>query len=119
MKLITKEQERRLLANGSFNALRTNQGKEPKDFRPVVKLFCPWGAATWLLTELDPEDPDLAFGLCDLGQGFPELGSVRLSEISEVRGPGGLTIERDRHFQACKSILAYADDARRSRRISA
>jgi len=119
MKLITKHQELRLLANGGYNALRTNQGKEPKDFRPVVKLFCPWGDATWLLTELDPEDPDLAFGLCDLGQGFPELGSVRLSELAELQGPGGLTIERDLHFQARKTILAYADDARRSQRISA
>ena len=119
MKLITKEQERKLLANGRVNVLLSNQGKEPKDFRPVVKLFCPWGDATWLITELDPEDPDLAFGLCDLGQGFPELGGVRLSEISGVRGPGGLTIERDRHFQARKCIQAYADDARRFRRISA
>ena len=119
MKLLTKELEQKLLANGRVNANLSNQGKETKDFRPVVKLFCPWGDATWLLTELDPEDPDLAFGLCDLGQGFPELGSVSLSEIAELRGPGGLTIERDIHFQAHKNIQAYADDARRSRRISA
>ena len=37
------------------------------------------GAATWLLTELDSEDPDIAFGLCDLGMQCPELGSVRIS----------------------------------------
>ena len=25
---------------------------------------------TWLLTEIDPEDTDIAFGLCDLGMGW-------------------------------------------------
>jgi hypothetical protein len=30
----------------------------------VVKLFTPDAACTWLLTELDPDDPDIAFGLC-------------------------------------------------------
>lgn len=116
MKLLTKEQQKRLLANGQFNALR---GENPKDLSPVVKLFCPWSGATWLLTELDPKDPDIAFGLCDLGTGLPEIGSVRLSELSSVTGPGGLRIERDRHFRARKTLSAYADEAARARRIVA
>ncbi|WP_425374772.1 DUF2958 domain-containing protein [Mesorhizobium tamadayense] len=29
---------------------------------PVVKLFT--SGTTWLLTELDPDDPTIAFGLC-------------------------------------------------------
>jgi hypothetical protein len=37
--------------------------QEPEDFSRF-KLFCPWGGATWLLTELDPEDPSpLAFAI--------------------------------------------------------
>ena len=44
------------------------------DFLPVVKLFTPDAGCTWPLPELDPEDPDIAFGLCDLGIGCPELG---------------------------------------------
>ena len=83
------------------------------DFRPVVKLFTPDGSATWLLTELDHEDNDTAFGLCDLGMGFPELGSVSISELSEVRGRIGLAIERDRHFTADKPLSAYAAEAAR------
>ena len=43
------------------------------DFKPVVKLFTPDAACTWLLSEADPEDPDIAFGLCDLGMDCPEL----------------------------------------------
>jgi len=57
--------------------------------QPVVKLFTPDGGCTWLLTEIDPEDPDIAFGLCDLGFGCPELGSVSLSELESVRGQLG------------------------------
>jgi hypothetical protein len=77
----------------------------------VVKLFCPWTGATWLLTELQPDDPDIAFGLCDLGMGCPELGCVSLMELKAVRGPGGLTIERDLYFTADKTLSAYAAEA--------
>ena len=57
--LMTSEQRTLLLANGA----RTSAG-EDLDPYPVLKLFTPDGAATWLLTELDPDDPDIAFGLC-------------------------------------------------------
>jgi hypothetical protein len=119
MKLLTAEQERLMLQNGAVNAECSLLGKRPKDFMPVVKLFCPWGGATLLLTELHPNDPDIAFGLCDLGTGFPELGSVRLSEIAAVTGPGGLRIERDLWFHANKTLSAYAEEAHRHQRIVA
>jgi len=41
------------------------QQDEGIDFEPVVKIFTPDGNATWLLTELGPNDEYLAFGLCD------------------------------------------------------
>ena len=47
--------------------------KETTDFKPMVELLDPCGAGTWLLTELDPEDEDRTFALCDLGTGFSEL----------------------------------------------
>ncbi|MGP9812950.1 DUF2958 domain-containing protein [Rhodopseudomonas sp. NSM] len=119
MKLLTQEQQVRLRNNGQFNASQRAEGKPETDFMPVVKLFCPWGGATWLLTELDPEDPDIAFGLCDLGLGFAELGNVRLSEMEAARGPGGLRIERDLYFKADKTLSAYADRAARDQGIVA
>ncbi|CAE7537057.1 unnamed protein product, partial [Symbiodinium sp. CCMP2456] len=85
--LLTDGQRARMLAKGRENAARIDADGDTHDFWPVVKLFCPWGAATWLLSELDPDEPDIAFGLCDLGMGSPELGSVRLSEIAAIRGP--------------------------------
>jgi len=113
VKLLTEQQERQMRANGLVNAGHIARDGETQDFLPVAKLFCPWGEAVWLLTELDPEDPDIAFGLCDLGMGFPELGSVRLSELQSLKGPGGLGIERDLYFTADKTLSAYAEEARR------
>ncbi len=107
--IITADERARLLANGARSA-----AGEDIDPSPVVKLFTPDAGATWLLTELDPEDPDIAFGLCDLGLGFPELGAVRLSEIASLRGPLGLPVERDLYFEADKPLSRYAEEAQRT-----
>lgn len=110
MELLTHELKAQLLANGRQQAAVRGTDDEI-DFYPVVKLFTPDAGATWLLTEIDPDEPDLAFGLCDLGLGFPELGSVSLSELSAVRGRLGLPVERDMHFVARKPLSVYASEA--------
>lgn len=51
--------------------------------------------------------------------GEPELGYVSLAELASVRGKLGLSVERDRHFEADKTISAYTDEARALRRIVA
>ena len=81
MNLLTDEQRRKLLHNGKLRRELERSGKVEADFYPVVKLHVPECDMTWLLTELYPDDPDVAFGLCDLGMGFPELGDVRISEL--------------------------------------
>lgn len=111
-KLITDEQRAQLLANG-----RQSLEQENFDPAPVVKLFTPDAGATWLLSEIDPDDHDHAFGLCDLGLGFPELGWVSLAEIATVRGRLGLPVERELHFEAQKRLSAYAREARLAGRI--
>lgn len=93
----------RLIQNGE--AHRADPRMDP---RPVVKLFTPDGAATWLLSEVDPDQTDLAFGLCDLGHGAPELGYVSLAELASVRGPLGLPVEHDRFFEPEMTVGAYA-----------
>lgn len=103
----------KLLMNGHATA-----GGDEIDPEPVVKIFTPDASATWLLTEVDPDDEDRAFGLCDLGLGFPELGWVRFSELEAVRGRLGLPVEIDRHFKPDRPLSAYADEARRASRIS-
>jgi hypothetical protein len=114
-KLITKEIDAQLRANGQL-AL---DGKDTSNTKPVLKLFNPCGAATWLISERDPEEPDLLFGLCDLGFGCPEIGRVSLAEIEALRLPFGLRIERDIHFKATKTLIEYADEARAKGSIAA
>lgn len=108
MKLLTPSIREQLLRNGRIREALAEEGKQEADFLPVVKLFTPDANCTWLLSELDPEDPDIAFGLCDLGMDSPELGSVRISELESVRGALGLPVERDLHFAACHTLSVYA-----------
>jgi hypothetical protein len=117
MTLITKALTEQLLANGRAQRAAIDKDEGAIDFKPVVKLFTPDAQCTWLLTELDSDD--LAFGLCDLGMGEPELGYVSLIELQSVRGKLGLPVERDLHFEADKSISAYAEEARQLRRTVA
>lgn len=79
----------------------------------MVKLFTPAGAATWLLAWTCPEDLDLAYGLCDLGVGFPELGPVQLSELVDIRDTLGHPVERDRLWKPAKPLNACYAEARR------
>ena len=101
--LIPDDLRTQLLANGAAEL----EG----DPIPLLKLFNPVGAGCWLITEMDA-DGDRLFGLCDLDMGFPELGYVCLSEITAVRLPGGLTIERDAHFKGRLPLSVWADLAR-------
>ena len=108
MKLLTDAQRDQLIKNGREQADVKGTSAE-RDFRPVVKLFYPAGAATWLLTEIDPDEHDIAWGLCDLGMGFPEFGTVSLAELESFRGKAGLRIERDLYFTAKAPISRYIE----------
>jgi hypothetical protein len=110
MSLFTKEQFEQLRING----LPENYNK---DQVRVVKLFLPGTACTWLITQIDYESDDIAFGLCDLGQGFPEVGSVSLSEISSMRVMKAFRVERDLYFKPKYALSTYAKAARFYERI--
>jgi len=108
MKLLLKSHVEKMRAN--FTA------GEQDDTKPVVKLFDPCGASTWLLSEL-ADNGDAMFGLCDLGMGSPELGYVSLAELSSFRGRFGLGIERDLHWKAKQTLAEYAEEARSVGRV--
>ena len=105
-------ERRKLLENGI-----ESRGSEESDHYPVVKLFTPDARATWLITEISADDNTIAFGLCDLGVGMPELGYVSLTDLDGIRGPLGLRIEKDVFFQPTKRISEYAAEARVRQRI--
>ena len=117
MQLVTSAQRQKLIENGRAQLAAIDRQDQVLDFEPVVKIFTPDGNATWLLTEINDPDIDLAFGLCDLGLGHPELGYVTLSELDAARGPLGLPLERDLHFVATRTLAAYAEISREHRRI--
>ena len=112
IKLITAQDRKRLLSNAARKSAQPDF-----DPFPVVKLQTLFLPCVWLLTELDPRDPDMAYGLCDLGMGCPEIGSVYLPELAALkRGPMAV-VERDPFFKADKTLTAYAAEARAAGRI--
>lgn len=113
MILLPPELRFALRANMLNAAAARQAGKPEPDPYPVLKLFNPLGAATWLATELD-EDGDTLFGLADLGFGCPELGSFSLSEITSVRLPFGLGIEHDLGFATTHRLSTWALWSRRA-----
>ena len=107
MKLITKAIARKLYrADQRF--LETGETPEPV----IVKFFAPWGRATWWIVQATPLDsvngepcePENAkdwhmYGFADVvGPDCAELGYTLLSDLMKVRGPFGLTIERDIYY---------------------
>jgi hypothetical protein len=103
--LIPDDVRAQLLANGA--------AETEGDPIPLLKLFNPVGPGCWLITEMDG-DGDRLFGLCDLDMGFPELGYVSLAEITGLRLPLGLSIERDLHFEGRVPVSRWAKLARRA-----
>ena len=112
MTFLTELQCTQMLANGVARA----RG-EAIDPHPVVKLNTLDAGAVWLLVSLDA-DGDQAYGLCDAGTGFPELGTVSLSALEAVRGPRGLRVVADPHFKPRQSLSAYVAEAMRDGSIN-
>jgi len=88
MKLLTQEIRSKLPPLG---------GQDAKGGKAIawLKLFMPSSCFTWYVTEYDGQD--MMFGLVE-GQ-FKELGYFSLKELESVRGPFGLGVERDIHWQ--------------------
>lgn len=101
----------RLLTAELADRLRRNALSPGEPHVPVVRFFNPAGAGIWLATELAADD-DTLFGLADLGQGCPELGTFSLAELQSIRLPFGLSIERDRSFSTQFPLSAWAEAAR-------
>ena len=104
-----------LITKGIKKKLQANYDKDIS--RPVVKLF--GGSCTWLISEMYP-DGDTLYGLCDIGQGSPEIGCVSLSELQSLKFPPfGLGVERDLYFKEDKRLITYWEEARSIGRIVA
>lgn len=103
-RLYTPEQEAELLANGELS-----ESGNDIDPHPVVKLYALNSRAIWLLTELSTSLDGLAFGLCDLGMGEPELGNVYIPDLEAFKHAtrDAFLIERDLEFEATHPLSVY------------
>lgn len=107
MILLPDELRMRLLANGRDAGA---------DHVPVVKFFNPLGEGVWFATELDANG-DTMFGLADLG--YPELGTFSLLEMTSIRLPFDMGIERDILFATGLPLSVWAEAARQAGSIRA
>jgi len=91
MKLITSAIQKKLEANHKI-------ASETGESTPIVLKLFGGSSCTWLISEIEP-DNDRMRGLCDIGMGCCEFGTVSLKELENLKfKPFGLGVERDRYF---------------------
>lgn len=104
MIVIKQEIQNQLISN--WHESRRNQDFDPT---PALKLFLPWAPVTWLVTEMNPHDPDSLFGLA-IFSGEAELGGFNLAELLALEGPADLRVEIDRYWRPRKTLNQYFDE---------
>ena len=104
--LITKKQFKVLIENAWAVRCGTADGG---DLRPVVKLSTEDGMCSWLLTEIDPDDHNMAFGLSDIGLGEPKQEWIWLPQIQNMREKLGQKIISDQDFEPIDTLDYYSD----------
>ena len=90
-----------------------------KDHEPVVKLHSQYGKAIWLLSELDPVN-SIAFGVCDLGQGTPELSYVSIEHLETIKHARLKVrmVEVDKKFDGKYPMSVYLEAAKLNKRVT-
>jgi hypothetical protein len=90
-----------------------------RDHEPVVKLHSKYGKAIWLLSELDSAN-NIAFGICDLGQGKPELSYVSIEHLESIKHAKLKVpmVEIDPKFEGKYAMSVYFEAAKANNRIT-
>ncbi len=88
MRLMTKELREKI------PELYSTEGDE--DPLVYARFFTPDANWTWYVLEFDGEDTFFGYVIGH----YPELGYFSLGELESIRGPLGLPIERDLHFES-------------------
>jgi hypothetical protein len=113
-KMIPEEIRTRMIQN----ALECQEGIA-KDHAPEIKLFTKYGKGIWLLSELDQTN-NIAFGICDLGLGEPELSYVSIEHLESIKHARLRVpmIEPDKLFAPKYPMSVYLEAARKNKRIT-
>ncbi len=82
----------------------------------AVWVFTPDSSLDWLVWEYNPDD-GMARGLCDMGQGSPEIGDVVMTQrnvgyddddvVDKLRGKFGLPVEVDKRINTVAKGYAH------------
>ena len=108
MALLSEDLRARLEENGRRQrAVKETESK--MDFAPLAKLYTPLADSIWLLTEIDPRNPDRAFGLHDPGNGHAALSYVSLLEL-EYRFAQA-SVRWDKEFHTNQPLSVYTRKA--------
>jgi hypothetical protein len=99
MKLLTKSDLAKLQTQDPYHPDGPGRELSATEALALVKFFTPDAQWTWYAVSAsqDPDTGDVQF--YGLVEGLArELGYFWLSELERVRGPLGLPVERDLHF---------------------
>jgi hypothetical protein len=101
MKLFTKSIDKKLFA-------QYPKGGNLEGQKVIAKVFNPYGRGRWYIMNSDPEDPDYLWGIVELFEGEPEVGSISRTELENIKvGAFKLPLERDLYFNEVNAMELY------------
>lgn len=103
-KLLTDEQIQKLKQIGLSE--EQNEGQVP-----IVRLHLPDKNAYWLFSCIVSGQEKMAYGIFEMGIGFPEIGYFHLDDIADMKFEKNVAIENDLEFKGEHSLLKYAEIA--------
>lgn len=101
MKLFTKGIDKKLFA-------QYPKGGSLEGQKVIAKIFNPYGRGRWYIMNSDPDEPDYLWGIVELFQGEPEVGSFSREELENIKvGAFKLPLERDLYFDETDAMEVY------------
>lgn len=128
---ITKEIEQKLIANFKVSKAALSKGKPRPDHKPVVKFICIGCNEFWLVSELDPDNYQQAFGLnyCSYAIVLDDIPFSSLYSHSSARFFDGMqghdrsvenlqgVVDRDLHWEATKTLSEYLKEGQNNKEL--
>jgi hypothetical protein len=101
MKLFTKTIDKKLFA-------QYPKGGGLEAQKVIAKVFNPYGRGRWYIINSDPDEPDYLWGIVELFEGEPEVGSFSREELENIKvGAFKLPLERDLYFDEMNAMEVY------------
>ena len=101
MSLLTPAQTVQLIKNGH----KPDVDHVPPAYLMVLHEGVP--VMQFMLTHVDPDYPDQAYGLIDFGHGKPRMSMVFLPQLESINEHDELHIEQDPYFKPTRPISVY------------